>query len=279
MNVLTPEAHAEAHLPGSVNFCVYETAFIGDVTAAYPDRATPFIVYGLADATIEAREAQEKLAQAGYLQTRRLAGGLKAWQSSGGPAEGSGAPPPPSVDGDYAIDTTASMILWTGRNLLNFHHGRLQLSGGELAVRDGKVVRGRAAVDMASLECFDLTDSALNRALLGHLRSEDFFAVDRFPTAEFLFERVEPLPDATPGSPNYLVAGALTLRGITAPVEFSAVIGPRPEGGQIAQAQLDIDRTKWGALYGSGRFYSRLAGHLVNDLIHLHLKILTNPKN
>jgi polyisoprenoid-binding protein YceI len=128
---------------------------------------------------------------------------------------------------------------------------------------------------MTSLGCFDLTDSALNRALLGHLQSEDFFAVDRFPTAEFVFERVDPLPDATPGSPNYRVAGSLTLRGITAPVDFSAVIGPRPEGGQIAQAQLDIDRTRWGVLYGSGRFFARLGGHLVNDLVHLQLKIST----
>jgi polyisoprenoid-binding protein YceI len=278
MNVLTPEAHTEAHLPGSVNFCVYETAFIGEVTAAFPDRTIPFVVYGLGDATIEAQAAQEQLAAAGYLKTRSLAGGLRAWQIAGGPVEGNGAPPPPSVDGDYVVDTAASMIFWTGQNLLNFHQGRLHLAGGELAVQRGKVVSGRAVIDMTSLGCFDLTDSALNRALLGHLQSEDFFSVDRFPTAEFVFERVVTLPDTTPGSPNYRVAGSLTLRGVTAPVEFAAVIGPRPEGGQIAQAQLDFDRTRWGALYGSGRFFARLGGHLVNDLVHLHLKILTKPK-
>jgi hypothetical protein len=38
---------------------------------------------------------------------------------------------------------------------------------------------------------------------------------------------------------------------------------------------VDFDRTQWGSIYGSGKFFSRLGQHVVNDVIHLHLKIVT----
>ena len=43
----------------------------------------------------------------------------------------------------------------------------------------------------------------------------------------------------------------------------------------VAVQISDIDRTDWGVLYGSGRFFRRLAGHLVNDSIELQLRLLT----
>ena len=40
---------------------------------------------------------------------------------------------------------------------------------------------------------------------------------------------------------------------------------------------IDLDRTQWGSIYGSGKFFARLGQHVVNDLIHLHLKVTTIP--
>jgi hypothetical protein len=44
------------------------------------------------------------------------------------------------------------------------------------------------------------------------------------------------------------------------------------------QAQLDIDRTLWGAVYGSSKFFGRLGQHLVNDVVHLFLKMVTKER-
>ena len=40
-----------------------------------------------------------------------------------------------------------------------------------------------------------------------------------------------------------------------------------------AQAQLDLDRTVFGSIYGSGRFFRFLGQHVVNDHVHLHVKL------
>src|SRR4030095_5835755 len=49
----------------------------------------------------------------------------------------------------------------------------------------------RFIIDMASIACEDLADSALNAQLLAHLRSDDFFDVARHPTAQFVATAAE----------------------------------------------------------------------------------------
>jgi hypothetical protein len=52
------------------------------------------------------------------------------------------------------------------------------------------------------------------------------------------------------------------------------MVAPQQDGTFKAQAALDIDRTLWGACYGSGKLYERLGMHLVNDLISVELFIV-----
>ena len=49
IDILSAESFAVEHLPGSVNICVYETAFIDKIRAAFPDPNTALTVYGLND--------------------------------------------------------------------------------------------------------------------------------------------------------------------------------------------------------------------------------------
>jgi YceI-like domain len=77
------------------------------------------------------------------------------------------------------------------------------------------------------------------------------------------------------GQPNLEIIGNLTLRGTSAPLTFRAAAGVTADGKAAAQAVFSIDRTRWNVLYGSGRFFHRLGMHLVNDLIDLEIKIVT----
>ena len=47
------------------------------------------------------------------------------------------------------------------------------------------------------------------------------------------------------------------------------------EDGQrlTGQGQFKFDRTDYGSHYGSGKLFRFRGKHLVNDLIHLHVKI------
>lgn len=276
IDVLSPESFAAEHLPGAVNFCVYETAFIDKIREAYPDPSAPIVVYGLSDATREAAEALEKLTAAGYANVTALPGGLEGCKSSGQSVEKSEGPAAP-VHGRFLIDRDASFLHWTGRNLFSHHTGALKLGDGHLTIEQGELKEAVVTVDLNSLSCSDLTDSQMNAALIAHLRSSDFFEIEKYPVAEFKLTSAEPLPAATNGTPNYRFHGDLTLRGKTHPITLDASVAEKEPGVLVAQAVLEFDRTLWGSLYGSGKFFARLGMHVVNDLIHLQLKVVTKP--
>ena len=275
IDVLSTESFLGEHLPGAVNICVYETAFIDKVRLAFPDPETQLKVYGLSDSTLEAKLAVAKLNVAGYKNVTALSGGLEGWKANGGEIEPtkSVAEHPPS--GSFEVDKTASFVEWTGRNLFNRHTGTVQLRDGHILIENGRLAGGQLTIDMTTLRCSDIADPALNALLIGHLKSDDFFSVDRYPGAEFIVASATLLTGATVGQPNYQIGGTFTLRGVTKLIEFPAVVAHQSEGAFTAQALLDLDRTEWGAIYGSAKFFGRLGQHLVNDDLHLHLKIVT----
>jgi polyisoprenoid-binding protein YceI len=110
--------------------------------------------------------------------------------------------------------------------------------------------------------------------LVDHLMSDDFFDVDLYPEARFVIMATERVA-GTPGAPNLAVRGELTLKGVSRALEFVASAGLTAEGKAAAQAAFAIDRTEWNVLYGSGKYFSHLSGHLVNDLIEIQIRIVT----
>ena len=51
------------------------------------------------------------------------------------------------------------------------------------------------------------------------------------------------------------------------------VAGWNTESKLLVQGVMEIDRTRWNVMYGSGTFFEKLGMHLVNDLIALELFI------
>lgn len=270
-----PEDHFEReHLPGAINACVYETIFPSKVAELIPDKSTAIIVYGAGGDSLDAATAAEKLTKAGYTHVSVFTGGIAEWKQNNLPLEGTHAAVVPTTPhGHYELDTETSLVRWTGRNLFNHHHGTLKLSGGQIEIQNGALQSARFTLDMNSIACEDLVDTAYNAMLIRHLRDDDFFAVDRFPTAEFICENASPIPACTPGTQNYTLHGTLTLRGVTQPLSFPAVIAAADADHLTGQAQFELDRTQFGSHYGSGKFFAFLGKHVVNDHIHLHIKL------
>jgi len=272
IHVLPEEHFARQHLPGAVNACVYEMVFLTKVAECVPGKAAPIIVYGAGAPSLDSSVAAEKLVKAGYTDVCDFRGGLTEWLQNGFAAEGTGLGGDSArPDGVFNIDVETSVVRWTGRNLFNHHHGTIKLAGGRIEVRDGVLQSARFTIDMNSIGNEDLVDPGHNALLIRHLRDGDFFAVDRFPTAEFVCERAEPLPACTEGTPNYALHGFMMLRGVTRLLSFPAVIAAADADHLTGQAQFEIDRTQFGSLYGSGRLFAFLGKHVVNDHIHLHL--------
>jgi polyisoprenoid-binding protein YceI len=278
IDILSSESFAAEHLPGAVNICVYETAFVDKIRAAFPDTTMLLTVYGLNSQTLEVGVAMKKLEAAGYRRIQVLPGGLEGWKATGEAIEQGADAVSESVTGRYEIDQAASLAEWMGNNLFNRHAGTVQLGAGTIEVKDGLLAGGHLAVDMTTLRCTDLADPALNALLIAHLKSDDFFSTEKFPTAELNILAANNRSGVTLGEPNYQIRGDFTLRGVTQPLDFPAVVARKPDGAFTAQARLDIDRTLWGAVYGSTKFYGRLGQHLVNDVVHLYLKAVTKER-
>ena len=280
LHVLPGEVFTARRIPGSRNACVYETAFLEQVKALGLDPAGALVVYGAGGRSLDAATAAEKLRGAGYADVREFAGGLEEWQAAGGALEGSGElPEAPVPDGAYTVDAALSVIRWTGRNLFNHHSGTVRLREGEIRVRQGELGSGRFTIDMATIACEDLGDPALNAMLLAHLRTGDFFDVERHPTAEFVAESAERIATCTDGTPNFVLRGTFTLRGVSRPLEFPVLIAAKDEGRHLTgQGVLEIDRTEYGSQYGSGKLFRFLGQHVVNDLVHLHVKVVAEQE-
>lgn len=285
VNVLPPEEWAKRRIPGSVNACVYEVSFIEQMLALAPDKDAPIVVYGAGTETLDAAMAAEKLICRGWTDVHMLAGGLDGWSAEGFTVEGTHAAIADSPDelfeprdGGYAVDTDESLVEWTGRSPKGRHVGTIKLARGKLQVMDG-ALDGWFELDMRTIDNLDLkNDEGLRQMLHAHLASEDFFLTSLFPTAKYVLDSGTMLRDATPGSPNYEFHGRLELRGASHALAFPATVRPfdgNPETGLepgiSVEAHFDLDRTRWGAMYGSGKFFRHLGYHLVYDLVSFQI--------
>jgi polyisoprenoid-binding protein YceI/rhodanese-related sulfurtransferase len=278
LDVRLEDDYAAAHLPQARNNCVFEVSFLDRMSDLAPDKRAPVCVYGAGEDSYESRMASEKLLRAGYAEVLELCEGLEGWRSAGLPLESRDAvkaaePIPP--EGWLEIDPAESRVEWIGRNLLNKHYGRIALKGGKLQFVRGQLAKGEITLNMDAITCQDLAGDPLADVLIAHLKSDDFFDVELYPEARFVITSVQPIANATPGSPNLTVCGDLTLKGTTRPVELAATTGITPEGKAAAQSAFAIDRTLWHVLYGSGKYFRHLGAHLVNDLIEIQLRVVT----
>jgi len=280
IDTLPSDHFQKAHLPGAENACVFEVVFLDNVKRIVPEQDRKIVLYGSSNWTMDAVTAAEKLVRAGYRNVFVLEGGLRHWATQGYALEGDRPEaagleevPPGLKDRRYGVDVEQSVIGWTGRNPNTTHYGTLSLTGGEIEVKDGRIT-GLFEIDMTSIKNINLEGDPLQQVLIDHLLSDDFFFTALFPRARFELTSARPIPRATPSAPNFEVKGLLELRGIKKDLAFDANASQGPGGEVNIEAHFDVDRTHWGVVYGSARFFEKLGMHLVFDHISIQLRIV-----
>lgn len=279
IDTLPKDRFQSVHLPGAQNACVYEVTFVDQVRAITPDADADIVLYASSDGSMAAHVAAEKLARAGYRRLHLLEGGSAAWRAAGMPLDGKAVAGPDDpgtllnlADGTYRVDTDRSLIEWTGRNPNSTHVGQLGIAAGDITVRNQSAT-GSFDIDMTSITNINLEGDELQPVLISHLKSDDFFLVKLFPKATFRITDARPFSEPYLTYPNYEVSGILTLRGIAVEQNFSATLTQTADGALAAEAHFDFDRTRWGIIYGSTRFFEHLGMHLVFDHISIQLRI------
>ena len=279
VDVMTPEEYATCHVTGAKNACIYEMAFLDHIAEQIPDRNTELIVYDATDTTRSAGLARERLQKAGYTNVSVLAGGLAAWRNAGLPVEAVELAVVTELelrDGTYRLDKEKCTLEWIGRNLNKRHYGRIAIQTGELAIAEGRLTAGNIVLDMTTISNLDLQDAVWRDMLIRHLKSDDFFAVESFPTASFTLTGWETQEVDSLKALKGIITGDLAIKDVTRPISIQTTIAPQQDGSILAHATFDIDRTLWNVCYGSCRMFERLGMHFVDDLISLELFVVAS---
>jgi polyisoprenoid-binding protein YceI len=157
---------------------------------------------------------------------------------------------------NFTVTAQKSKVDFTGSKKSDFHTGYFPIKSGAVQVNGGKLVGGSFVIDIAGLK---VTDAAGGEKLQGHLSSADFFDITKFGEASFTISSVEYTK-----ADRATIKGDLNLKGIKAPITFSAVIRNADDKGFFAEAFVPFDRTLFGINYGIGMIDSevQLAIHI-----------------
>lgn len=181
---------------------------------------------------------------------------------AGGPEAVRGA----YMDGTYSLNVDTSSVAWVGSKTLIKNYkddGTLSFTAGSVVVSNGNVTGGNFTIDMNSLEVSSTSNTkATSDQLEGHLKSEDFFEVETYPTATIALKNVI----------NGIVTADVTIKGVTKTISFPATIAQ--EGNTLnGSAKLTIDRTLWNLQYGSTKFFGDLGNNVIDDKVELTLTL------
>ena len=159
------------------------------------------------------------------------------------------------------IPITSSTILWKGYKVTGEHYGTIDLATGSLEFEDGQLIGGQFEVNMTTITVTDLEGKS-KKSLEGHLKSDDFFGVEQFPTATMVITNVEK------NDTGYAVTGDFTIKGSTHPVRF-----PMTVEENSAKAEVKIDRSKYNVRYGSNSFFDNLGNKVIYDEFDLSITL------
>ncbi|HWL98822.1 MAG TPA: YceI family protein [Nocardioidaceae bacterium] len=167
--------------------------------------------------------------------------------------------------GDYTLDHTHTRIGFVARHAMvtkvrgafNEFEGTARIDS-DLSKSSAQLTIKAASIDTR------------NADRDGHLRSNDFFAMDEYPEITFRSTSVEQTGDA-----EYRVTGDLTIKGITKPVSVDfdytgAAVDPFGNQRIGLEGTTTIDRKDWGVNWNAAL---EAGGVLVSEKVTLEFEV------
>ncbi len=116
-----------------------------------------------------------------------------------------------------AINGENSKVEFTGSKVTGKHEGGFKAFTGTIDLVNSKPAESSVSVDIDAASVYSDDEK-----LTGHLKSADFFEVEKFPKASFKSTKIE--ADAAKGADAYTVTGDFNLHGVTKSISFPATI-------------------------------------------------------
>lgn len=138
------------------------------------------------------------------------------------------------------------------------------MKSGYLEVKSGSIAGGEVVMDMNSITNSDLKDADYNQKLVGHLKSDDFFGVEKFPTSAFKVTKATRFANG-----KATLAGVLTIKGKSEKISVDIT---KKDNAYLGQ--LKVDRSKFDVRYGSKSFFDSLGDKVIDDIFVLDIRIV-----
>lgn len=162
------------------------------------------------------------------------------------------------------INLTNSVVKWTGNKVGGSHNGGIKIKSGSFEFKNGNIVSGNVVMDMNSITNADLTDEGYNQKLVGHLKSDDFFGVEKFPTSTFQVSKATQFVNG-----KATLSGVLTIKG-----KSENIVVDVTKKDNSYTAQLKVDRSKFDVRYGSNSFFDNLGDKAIDDIFILDIQLV-----
>ncbi len=168
------------------------------------------------------------------------------------------------------VDVENSIVNWRGFKPTGEHSGTIGISEGAISLEEGKLVGGSFTFDMDAIVNTDMeADSEYNAKLVGHLKSADFFDVEKYPTAKFKITEVKEVA----GKLN--VSGNLTIKDATKNITFPASLSSDKGATIFTSEVFTINRADFNVKYGSKSFFNDLKDKFINDDFEISFVVKT----
>ena len=165
------------------------------------------------------------------------------------------------------VDNVNSNIQWIGRKFTGEHSGRVKVAGGYIVKDGNQLTGGEILINMNSITVDDIENPRSNQSLVDHLKDDDFFNVEKYPTAKFVFNDFKGKDD------NTSVSGIMTIRDKSVQTNFLLNVVVDSDSSYTT-GTVNIDRSKFGIKYKSKSFFSDLGDRFIYDEFTLNFKIL-----
>ncbi|MEM1319312.1 MAG: YceI family protein [Bacteroidota bacterium] len=171
----------------------------------------------------------------------------------------------------FTVNPTTSVIKWVGSKPTGDQHmGTLNISAGKLSVENGDLKSGSFELDMNSIACTDLESGDGKEKLEGHLKNEDFFEVEKFPSGKFVITGIQKTDNKV--GVTHTISGDLTLKDITKSISFDTNVALIGNDLTAVTPSFKINRTEWGINFNSG-ILGTVKDRLINDDIALTIDL------
>ncbi len=179
-------------------------------------------------------------------------------------------------DGTYSVDATKSTAGWEGSKTIIANwidRGSIKVASGSVTVASSTITDATVVFDMTSISASQTgngSEADKVGKLATHLKSDDFFNTEKYPTAIF---KATGLTLTSNGEQT--ITGNLTIRDVTKPISIPVTV-TEEDGVVVVTGKATVDRTVYNVKFGSSKFFQNLGDNVISDEFKLDFKVYLN---